>query len=102
MITKAPRPASLQEESCLTPSHPTPLRRRKESIRTKTDAMVSPFPTTPYRSSPRYYNREKAPRPKVQFSSRSLVGEVVASIHLAAEKANSRKLLSKILYRFGW
>src|SRR5918995_678632 len=39
IITKAPRPASLQEESCLTPSHPTPLKRRNETTRTKRDVM---------------------------------------------------------------
>src|SRR5918997_943348 len=39
MITKAPRPASLQEESHFTPSHPTPLRRRNEITRTKKEAM---------------------------------------------------------------
>src|SRR5918998_3722044 len=39
MITKAMRPASLQEESRLTPSAPKPRRRMNETTRTKRDTM---------------------------------------------------------------
>src|ERR687894_2840987 len=39
MITKAPRPASLQEESLSTPSKPTPRRMMNETRRTNKDAM---------------------------------------------------------------
>src|SRR5918995_7378932 len=39
IITKAPRPATLQEESRLTPSNPIPRRSRNEIARTNKDSM---------------------------------------------------------------
>src|SRR5918998_4386967 len=39
MITRAKRPASLQEESSLTPSAPKPRRRMNEITRTNSDTM---------------------------------------------------------------
>src|ERR671911_1866311 len=39
MITKAPRPATLQEDSLSTPSNPAPRRRRNEITRTNKDSM---------------------------------------------------------------
>src|SRR5918995_5479064 len=39
MITKAPRPATLQEESRSTHSNPAPRRRRNEIAKTNKDSM---------------------------------------------------------------
>src|ERR687893_1129169 len=39
MITNPPRPATLQEDSRVTPSNPNPRRKREETRRTNKDTM---------------------------------------------------------------